>query len=91
MAGETPHRPSELLRVLEKPGGGRSAGGGGEGGQLHTGKVVLERSEEVADDGNTPGLTQNLLPLLPVHVPHIRVVFGKTEDPEKVGGGEWRE
>lgn len=88
MAEEGTHTLSELLRVWAEPGGGGSGGGGGKGGQLLTGKVVLERSEEVADDGDTPGLPQNLLPLLPVHVPHIRVVFWKTKDPERVGRGE---
>lgn len=78
-----PH-PICFKSVIEEPGGS----GGGEGRQLLTGKVVLERSKEVADDGNTPGLPQKLLALLPVHVPHVRVVFGKTEDPERAGGGE---
>lgn len=76
---------------MEEPGGGGSGCGGGDGRQLLTGKVVLERSKEVADNGNAPGLPQKLLALLPVHVPHIRVVFGKTKNPERAGGGERRE
>lgn len=35
----------------------------------------------MSDDGHAPGLPQNLLPLLPVHVPHVSVVFGKPKDP----------
>lgn len=32
------------------------------------------------DDWNTPGLAQDLLPLLTVHVLHIRIVFRKSKD-----------
>lgn len=35
----------------------------------------------MSDDGHAPGLPQNLLPLLPVHVPHISVVFREPKDP----------
>lgn len=38
----------------------------------------------MSDDGHAPGLPKNLLPLLPVHVPHVGVVFGEPKDP----GGE---
>lgn len=72
---------SELLQLWRGRRGRR--GPGGHRRQLLAGKVILERSEEVADDGNAPGLPQNLLPLLPVHVPNVRVVFGETKDPEE--------
>lgn len=35
----------------------------------------------MSDDRHAPGLPQDLLPLLPVHVPHVGVVFGKAKDP----------
>lgn len=35
----------------------------------------------MSDDGHAPGLAQDLLPLLLVHVPHVGVVFGEAEDP----------
>lgn len=35
------------------------------------------------DDGHAPGLPQHLLPLLPVHVPHVSVVFGEPKDPDR--------
>lgn len=38
----------------------------------------------MTDDGDAPRATQNLLPLHPTHVVHVRVVFGETEDPERV-------
>lgn len=48
--------------------------------QLLTGEIILQGSEEVTDDRHAPGLPQHRLPLLPVHVPHVGVMFGKTED-----------
>lgn len=84
------HLPlSQLLqfwRGREGEGGGGEWSGRGRCGQkLLTGKVVLQGSEEVTDDRHTPRLPQHLLPLLPVHVPHIGVMFGETKDP----GEEW--
>lgn len=59
-------------------------GGGGAGcdqrRQLLTGKIVLKWSKEVTDDWHTPCLPQHLLPLLPVHVPYIGVMFGEAKD-----------
>uniref|UniRef100_A0A3B4TV73 Uncharacterized protein n=1 Tax=Seriola dumerili TaxID=41447 RepID=A0A3B4TV73_SERDU len=65
---------SQLLQVW------RGRGGYGGGGSLFTGKIVLQGSEEVTDDWHTPRLPQHLLPLLPVHVPHVGVMFGETKD-----------
>lgn len=61
--------------------------GGGHGRQFLAGEIVLKRCKEVPDDGHAPGLPQHLLPLLPVHVPHVSVVFGETKDPERKRGG----
>lgn len=38
----------------------------------------------MTDDGDAPRATQNLLPLHPTHVVHVRVVFGEAEDSERV-------
>lgn len=65
-------------------GAGGGHAGGGQRRQLLTSKVLLQWGKEVANDGYAPGLPQQLLPLLPVHVPHIGVVFGETKD----SGGE---
>ena len=62
---------------------------GGLGGQLLAGEVVLERGEEVTDDGHAPGLPKNLLSLLAVHVLHVRVVFGEAKDPGVGGRDKW--
>lgn len=65
------------------------AGGGhaqGQRRQLLTSKVFLQWGKEVTNDRNAPGFPQQLLPLLPVHVPHICVMFGKTKDSvEEIG------
>lgn len=34
----------------------------------------------MTDDRDAPCLPEHLLPLLPVHVPHVGVVFGEPED-----------
>lgn len=71
------------MQPLRGGGAGRGGGGadGGQWGQLLAGEVVLQRGEEVADHRDAPGLPQDLLPLLPAHVPHVGVVFGEAEDP----------
>lgn len=43
--------------------------------------IILQRSEEVANDGDAPGTAQDFLPLHPAHVFDVGVVFGETEDP----------
>ena len=57
----------------------------GLGGQLLAGEVVLEPGEEVPDNRHAPGLAQDLLSLLAVHVLHVRVVLGEAKD-SGVGG-----
>lgn len=69
-----------MLGDLRDWGGRRGGGGGGHDRKLLTGKVVLQRSKKVSDDGHAPRLPQNLLPLLPVHVPHVSVVFWEPKD-----------
>lgn len=80
----TPQGPplSQLLQLWRGRGGRGGGGGGrGHGNRNHlAGKVVLQGSEEVTDDRHAPGLPQHLLPLLPVHVPHVSVMFGETKD-----------
>lgn len=44
-------------------------------------KIILKRSEEVTNNRDTPGATQNLLPLHAAHVVDVGVVFGETKDP----------
>lgn len=36
----------------------------------------------MTDDGDAPGAAQDLLPLHPAHVVHVRVVFGEAKDPD---------
>lgn len=48
---------------------------------LFTFVIILQRSEEVTDDGDTPGATQDSLPLAPAHVVHICVMLGEAKDP----------
>lgn len=63
--------PSSVLHTpVPKPPGG-----------LFTGKVVLQGGEEVSDDRHTPGPPEQLLAGTTAHVGHIRVVYGKAEDP----------
>lgn len=38
----------------------------------------------MTNDRDTPGATQDFLPLHPAHVVHIRVVFGEAKDPRRV-------
>ena len=47
---------------------------------LFTFKVVLEGGEEVADDRDAPGATQDPLPLAAAHVVHVCVVFREAKD-----------
>lgn len=44
-------------------------------------EVVLEGSEKMADHWNAPRLTQELLPLAPAHVGHVRVMFWEPKHP----------
>jgi len=75
-----------VLQVWRVRGGCRGGGVGGECArcgqrrQLLTSKVVLQGSEEVADDWHTPRFPKHLLPLLPIHVPYISVMFGETKN-----------
>lgn len=68
----------ELLQLWR--GRGSRGGGGRQMWQLLAGEIILQGSEEVTDDRHAPGLPEHHLPLLPVHVPHVGVMFGKTED-----------
>ncbi len=51
------------------------------GVQLVAGEVLLERGEEVPDDGDAPGTSQKPLPGQTTHVGHIGVVDGETKHP----------
>lgn len=51
---------------------------------LFTFKIILQRGEEVANNRDTPGATQDFLPLIPAHVVHVRVVFGEAKDSKRV-------
>lgn len=51
---------------------------------LFTFEIILQWGEEVTNNGDTPGATQDFLPLHPAHVVHVRVVFGEAEDPKTV-------
>lgn len=75
------HNQPPLSELLQFWGGrGGRGGGGGQRKQLLTGEIVLQGGEKVTDDRHAPCLPQHLLPLLPVHVPHVGVMFGETED-----------
>lgn len=54
--------------------------------ELFTCKVVLQGGEEVSDDGHTPGPPEQLLAGTTAHVGHVRVVYGKAEDPGRAPG-----
>lgn len=49
---------------------------------LVAGEVLLERGEEVPDDRDAPGASQQPLPGQTTHVGHISVVDGETKHPE---------
>lgn len=38
----------------------------------------------MTDNRDTPGATQDFLPLHPAHVVHICVVFGEAKDPKRM-------
>lgn len=38
----------------------------------------------MTDNGDTPGATQDSLPLAPAHVVHICVMLGEAKDPKRV-------
>lgn len=48
---------------------------------LFTGKVILERGEEVLDDGDAPGPPEQLLASPAADVGNVGVVEGEAEDP----------
>lgn len=48
---------------------------------LVAGEVLLERGEEVPDDGHAPGAAQQPLPGQATHVGHVGVVDGETKHP----------
>lgn len=48
---------------------------------LFTGKIILERGEEVLDDGDAPGPPEQLLASPAADVGNVGVVEGEAEDP----------
>ena len=54
---------------------------------LHTSKIFLQRSEEVADDRHAPRPAQQSLPRQAAHVGDVGIVDGEAEHPAERGQG----
>lgn len=53
----------------------------GSGWRLFTGEVVFQWCEQMPDDRDAPGATQEFLSGTPTHVGHVCVVDGEAKDP----------